>query len=73
MSDYLITLYTIHTQLSWIKAETLDEAKQLIADHDESIRWMEIPQTRFISWSKDGKVIGPSFTQVLGAYIEEQQ
>ena len=73
MKDYLITIYSIHAQVAWIKAETLDDAKQLIADRDESISWMEIPQTRFVSWYENGKVIGPSFTQALDAYTEDNK
>ena len=73
MKEYLITIYTIHTQMAMIQAETLDGAKQRIADRDESISWMEIPQTRFVSWYENGKVIGPSFTQALDAYTEDNK
>ena len=38
MKDYLITIYTIHTQMAMIQSETLDGAKQQIADRDESIK-----------------------------------
>ena len=71
MKDYLLTIYTIKTQVSWIKAETLEDAKQLIADHDDSIHWMEIPFAKYISWSEGGKTIGPNFAQALDAYIED--
>lgn len=65
MKNYLLTIYTIKTQISWITADNLESAQKLVADQDESIHWMEIPTFNFLSWCEDGKGVGPNLKQAL--------
>ena len=58
MKDYLLTIYSIKTSMTFIKADNFDDAKQQISDQDDSIRWMQIPMMNYMSWCEDGKPVG---------------
>lgn len=68
MKTYLLTIYSIKTNVAFIEAESLEEAQQTIADQGDSIRWMQIPRMNYLSWCEDGKPIGADFNKALENY-----
>ena len=61
MKTYLLTIYSIKTNLAFIEAESIDEAQQMVGDKNaEAIKWLQVPMMNYMSWCEDGVPIGAS-------------
>ncbi len=67
---YLLTIYSIKTNMAFIQAENLENAQKQIADQGDSIKWMEIPMMNYMSWCEDGEPIGVSVEDAINLVKE---
>ncbi len=65
---YLLTTYSIKTNIAFIEAENLEAAQQEIADKGDSIKWLQVPMMNYLSWCEDGELIGTDVNSALANY-----
>ena len=72
MKTYLLTIYSIKTNMAFIKAENLEEAQKIVGDKEtEVIKWMEIPMMNYMSWCEDGEPVGVDFNLAMENYNDK--